>query len=182
MASILGISGSLREGSFNTALLNAAASVVPEGSKLEISFIKGIPLYNADVESDQGIPDTVAQLKEKIAASDGLILVTPEYNSSIPGVFKNAIDWLSRPVQDQPRVFHNRPVGLMGATPGNFGTAFSQTAWLPVLRLLKMKIWFGDMLWVSQAMKVFDAQGQMIDDTIRKKLTKYLQGFCAFIG
>jgi NAD(P)H-dependent FMN reductase len=182
MASILGISGSLREGSFNTALLNAAASVVPEGCKLEISFIKGIPLYNADVESDQGIPDTVAQLKEKIAASDGLILVTPEYNSSIPGVFKNAIDWLSRPVQDQPRVFHNRPVGLMGATPGNFGTAFSQTAWLPVLRLLKMKIWFGDMLWVSQAMKVFDAQGQMIDDTIRKKLTKYLQGFCAFIG
>ncbi len=181
MVSILGISGSLRKGSFNAALLKTAASVAPEGCKLEIDSIKGIPLYDADLESNQGLPEVVTQLKEKIAASDGLLLVTPEYNNSVPGVFKNAIDWLSRPVQDQPRVFHNRPVGLIGATPGNFGTAFSQTAWLPVLRLLKLQIWFGDMLWISQAMKVFDDQGQMIDDKIRNKITKYMEGFYEFI-
>ena len=92
MVSILGISGSLRKGSFNAALLKTAASVAPEGCKLEIAFIKGIPLYDADLESDQGILEIVTQLKEKIATSDGLLLVTPEYNNSIPGVFKNAID------------------------------------------------------------------------------------------
>ena len=100
---------------------------------------------------------------------------------AFPGVFKNAVDWLSRPPQDQSRVFHHRPVGLMGATPGNFGTAFSQTAWLPTLRLLKLNVWFGDMLWVSQAMKVFDDQGQLVDDNVRKRLTTYMQGFFQFV-
>ncbi len=182
MVSILGISGSLRKGSFNAALLRTAASAAPEGCTLEIGSIKGIPLYDADLESDQGIPDAVTRLKEKIAASDGLLLVTPEYNNSIPGVFKNAVDWLSRPVQDQPRIFHHRPVGLIGATPGNFGTAFSQTAWLPVLRLLKLQIWFGDTLWISQAMKVFDDQGQMMDGTVRKQIGRYMKGFVEFVG
>jgi len=181
MVSIFGISGSLRKGSFNAALLKTAASVAPEGCTLEIASIKGIPLYDADLESEQGVPEVVSRLKEKIAAADGLLLATPEYNNSIPGVFKNAVDWLSRPVQDQPRVFHRRPVGLIGTTPGNFGTAFSQTAWLPVLRLLKMQIWFGDMLWISQAMSVFDDQGQMIDEKIHKQVARYMKGFVDFI-
>ena len=94
MTTILGISGSLRSGSINSALLRAAANAMPAGAKLEIGSIKGIPLYDGDVEAAQGLPDAVVKLKERVVATDGLLLVTPEYNNSIPGVFKNAIDWL----------------------------------------------------------------------------------------
>jgi chromate reductase, NAD(P)H dehydrogenase (quinone) len=180
MTTLLGISGSLRKDSFNAALLRAAAHVSPEGVSVEIGSIAGIPLYDADLEFSGGIPEAVARLKERISAADGLLLVTPEYNNSIPGVFKNAIDWLSRPPEDQARIFHHRPVGMVGATPGSFGTAFSQTAWLPTLRLLKMQIWFGDMLWVSQAMNVFDSEGKLIDESVRKRLAGYMVGFCRF--
>ena len=166
MLNILGISGSLRKGSFNAALLRAAVELVPDGCAIDTSSIIGIPLYDADRETAEGVPEVVAALKDRIAAADGMLLVTPEYNNSVPGVFKNAIDWLSRPPQDQTRVFHHRPVGLIGATPGNFGTAFSQTAWLPTLRLLKLQIWFGDMLWVSGATQVFDEQGVLIDEKV----------------
>ena len=136
MVTIVGISGSLRKHSFNAGLLRAAAKAAPEGVTLAIESIKGIPLYNGDVEETEGIPPVVNDLKERIVAADGLLMVTPENNNSIPGVFKNAIDWLSRPPEDRKRIFGNIPIGLMGATPGNFGTAFSQYAWLPVLRVL----------------------------------------------
>ena len=182
MIKLFGISGSLRKESFNKSLLQAAAQVLPDGCSLELGTINGIPLYNADVESAEGVPDAATQLKEKIAQSDGLILATPEYNNSIPGVFKNAIDWLSRPPQDQARVFYNHPVGLIGTTPGSFGTAFSQTAWLPTLRLLKMNIWFGEMLWVGSAMKVFDSDGNLVDERTKKQLTKYMEGFYRFVS
>ena len=131
MTTILGISGSLRAGSLNSALLRAAAAAMPATAQLEIGSIKGIPLYDGDVEAAQGIPDGVAKLKERIVASDGVLLVTPEYNNSLPGVFKNAIDWLSRPPADIARVFGGRPFGVIGASPGGFGTLLSQTAWLP---------------------------------------------------
>src|SRR6202165_3051619 len=104
MTKIVGIAGSLRAASFNAALLRAAAGLMPPGSSLEIASIKGIPLYDGDVEANEGIPQAVAALKEQIAAADGLLLVTPEYNNSMPGVFKNTIDWLSRPASDIPRV------------------------------------------------------------------------------
>src|SRR5690242_6183263 len=97
MTTIIGISGSLRTKSLNSSLLRAAAKAMPQGAKLEIATIKGIPLYDGDVEEAQGVPDVVTKLKDRIAAADGLLLVTPEYNNAIPGVFKNAIDWLSRP-------------------------------------------------------------------------------------
>jgi len=113
MATIVGISGSLRKYSFNAGLLRAAADAAPEGCSGSIHSIEGIPLHNADVEEANGIPPVVSDLKDRIAAADGLLMATPENNNSIPGVFKNAIDWLSRPPEDRQRVFGNLPIGLM---------------------------------------------------------------------
>src|SRR5262245_65484963 len=100
MARIVGIAGSLRKASFNVALLRAARELAPAGTEIEIASIAGIPLYDGDLESEKGIPDTVTALKERIKSADGLLLATPEYNNSMPGVLKNAIDWLSRPPKD----------------------------------------------------------------------------------
>lgn len=103
MAKLIGIAGSLRKASFNAALLRAAVEVLPSGTELHIASIADIPLYNGDVESEQGLPPAVVQLKDQIASADGLVIVTPEYNNAMPGVLKNAIDWLTRPAQDIPR-------------------------------------------------------------------------------
>lgn len=176
---ILGISGSLRHGSFNTSLLRAAVDVAPSGTTIEIGSIAEFPLYNADVEA-AGIPPAVQALKDRLAAADGLLIATPEYNNSIPGVAKNAIDWLSRPPADVPRLFRNKPVAIMGATPGQGGTILSQAAWLPVLATLGAAPWFGGRLRVSGAGKVFDADGKLIDDGIRQQLKKFVEGFAAF--
>ena len=182
MTTILGLSGSLRVGSFNSALLRAAAASMPKDATLEIGTIKGIPLYDGDVEAKQGLPDTVVKLKERVVATDGLLLVTPEYNNSIPGVFKNAVDWLTRPSADIPRVFAKRPVGVIGASPGGFGTLLSQTAWLPVLKTLGTAAYFGGRLQVSRADDVFDESGELTDERIREQLKKYLAGFCEFVA
>jgi NAD(P)H-dependent FMN reductase len=180
MATIIGISGSLRRQSFNTALLRTAAALMPSGSVLDIRTLHGIPLYNADEEAEHGIPAAVAALKEVIVGSTGVILATPEYNNSIPGVFKNAIDWLSRPAADIKRVFGGRPLAIMGASPGQFGTVTSQVAWLPVLRTLGMNLWTGGRLVVPRAGKVFDADGTMIDDAVKQQLHDFVVGFVAF--
>ena len=182
MVHIVGISGSLRKHSFNAGLLRAAAEAVPEGCTLAVESINGIPLYNGDVEETEGIPAAVSDLKERIAAADGLLLVTPENNNSIPGVFKNAIDWISRPPEDRRQIFGNLPIGLMGATPGTFGTAFSQYAWLPVLRVLGAQVWSGRLRWISGAMGKFDEEGNLADDGVKKQLTKYMSGFADFVA
>jgi NAD(P)H-dependent FMN reductase len=174
---IIGIAGSLRAGSYNAALLRAAQQECPPVASLFIESIRGIPLYDGDVEAASGIPDRAAELKERIAAADGLLLVTPEYNNSIPGVFKNAIDWMTRPPADAARVFSGKPVGLIGATPGGFGTLSAQTAWLPIFRTLGMRPWFGQVLYVGGASKVFDPSGKLVDEPIRKRLRSYMQGF-----
>ncbi len=181
MITLFGIAGSLRKASYNAGLLRAAVELMPENAQLEAATIEGIPLYNADVETAEGVPDVVERIKDRIAAADGLLLVTPEYNNSIPGVFKNAIDWISRPPEDRIRVFKNRAVGIIGASAGPHGTVFSQTAWLPVLRTLAMRPWFGKLLYVNGAMKLFDSSGNLIDDAIRSRLKSYLEGFVAFV-
>ena len=178
---ILGISGSLRKASYNTALLRAAVALMPEGVPLEVGSISGIPLYDGDLEASQGIPPAVQTLKTSITQADGLLLVTPEYNNSIPGVFKNAIDWLSRPASDIGKVFGGRPVGVIGASPGGFGTILSQNAWLPVLRTLGTRPFFGGRLQVSRAGSVFNEAGTLTDEAIREQLRKYLAGLVGFI-
>jgi NAD(P)H-dependent FMN reductase len=169
----------LRRGSFNSSLLRAAIELAPAGTTIEFASIQEIPLYNADVEA-AGIPVPVQTLKDKVAAAQGLLISTPEYNNSIPGVAKNAIDWLSRPPADVPRIFRNKPIAIMGATPGQGGTILSQAAWLPILATLGTKPWFGGRLRVSGAAKVFDADGKLVDDGIREQLKKFVEGFAAY--
>ncbi len=181
MTKILGISGSLRTGSYNTALLHAAAQSMPDGAELEIGSIRGIPLYDGDVESSQGIPEAVQALKARIVDAQGLLLVTPEYNNSIPGVFKNAIDWLSRPTSDIAKVFGNRPVAIIGASPGGFGTILAQEAWLPVLRTLGTRPWFGGRLMVSRVAQLVNPAAELTDDATRAQLRKFLAGFLSFV-
>jgi chromate reductase len=181
MTRIIGISGSLRSGSINTALLRATAQLAPEGTVLEVETLKGIPLYDGDVEAAEGVPAVVTALKDRIANAEGLLLVTPEYNNSMPGVFKNGVDWLSRPPSDIARVFGGRPVALMGASPGGFGTILSQNAWLPVLRTLGMRPWFGARIMVSRADKVFDKNGEILDHQVRMQVQQFINGFVDFI-
>jgi len=182
MTRILGISGSLRAGSFNTALLHAAQQVAGDNVTLEAATLHGIPLYDGDVEARDGEPAAVTALKQRILASDGVLLVTPEYNNGIPGVFKNAIDWLSRGTPGIPAVFGDRPFALIGASPGGFGTILSQNHWLPVLKTLGVRLWAGDRLMVSRAGSVFDADGALVDARVREQLAGFVQGFAAFSG
>ena len=179
MPNIVGISGSLRRGSFNTALLHAAVELAPAGTTIEIASIAEVPLYNGDVEL-AGVPAPVQALKDKVASADGLLIATPEYNNSIPGVVKNTIDWLSRPPSDIPKIFRDKKVAIMGATPGQGGTLLSQAAWLPILRTLGVDPFFGGRLGVSGANKLFDADGKLVDNDVRERLKKFIEGFAAF--
>ena len=181
MPTILAISGSLREGSLNTKLLRAAKAFVPAGTHYEEASIRGIPLYDGDEEARQ-FPASVTALKERVIAADGVLLVSPEYNNGIPGVFKNAIDWLSRPPADIDKVFGGKPFGLIGATPGRGGTNLAQAAWLPVLRTLGTELYTRGRLGVAQAGSVFDPKGEVADPQIKSMLEKYIVGFAKFVA
>jgi len=180
MPTIIGLCGSLRRASLNLALLHSAVEAAPAGTTIEVASIREIPLYDGDLEDAAGIPPAVLQLKERIAASDGVLIASPEYNNSMPGVLKNAIDWLSRPGADIPRVFRGRPVAVMGATPGQGGTLLAQAAWLPVIRTLGMRPWFEGRLQVSGAGKVVDGEGRVIDEAVRSRIRTFVEGFAAF--
>lgn len=180
MTHILGISGSLRKASLNSALLRAASERVPSGTTLEIGSIREFPLYDGDVEASEGLPAAVVHLKERIVAADALLLVTPEYNNSIPGVFKNAIDWLSRPPKDIGRVFGGRPVALIGATPGGGGTRLAQTAFLPVFRVLGLVPFYGKSLFVADAGSVLGSE-TLTDPALSRRIAEYMSAFSQFI-
>lgn len=180
MITLIGISGSLRAGSFNSALLRAAAGMMPADSELRIEPIGAIPLYNGDVEAE-GIPAAVSRLKDAVAAADGLVLATPEYNNSVPGVAKNAIDWMSRPPADIGRVFGGKPVAVLGASPGSFGTVLSQSAWLPVFRILGSDFWAGTRFALPRAGNVIGADGGIADAATRDMLAKFIGGFVAYV-
>ena len=177
MITIVGLSGSLRKQSYNSSLLRPATEFIPEGDRLTIETIRGI--YDGDLEAE-GIPEPVLRLKESIASADGLLLVTPEYNNSIPGVFKNAIDWLSRPPSDVPRIFRGKPVAIIGVSPGGFGTILSQNAWLPVLRTLRADHWSEGRLLVSKASDMFSEDGRLTDEKIKGQLREFVHGFFAY--
>ena len=181
MANIVGLCGSLRRGSFNAALLRAAVALAPDGSRIDAHTLHGVPLYDGDVEAAEGIPPVVATMKDAVAAADGLLLVTPEYNNGIPGVFKNAIDWMSRPPADIARVFGGKPVAVIGASPGSFGTQLAQNAWLPVLRTLGTAPWCEGRLMVARAGQMFDDEGRIVDVGIEGRLRDFVARFCAHV-
>jgi NAD(P)H-dependent FMN reductase len=181
VTTIIGICGSLRSQSYNLMLLRAAAALVPDGTTIELASLRDIPLYDGDVEARDGVPLPVQHLKNRIADSAGVLIATPEYNNSIPGVAKNAIDWLSRPPADIARVFRGKPIALMGASPGQFGTTLSQAAWLPVLRTLGTAPWFEARMLVANAGKVFDETGAITDASVQQRLATFVSGFAAFV-
>ncbi|MBA4217605.1 MAG: NADPH-dependent FMN reductase [Roseateles sp.] len=178
---IIALSGALRRASYNTALLHAAAELAPAGADVAVRTLHGIPLYDGDLE-DEGIPEAVTTLREAIRSADGLLIATPEYNNGIPGVLKNGLDWLSRPSGEGGKLFGGKPTGLVGATPGGFGTVQSQDALLSVLRAFGNDFWMGGRLMVSRAQTAFDAQGRLVDDRLREQLAQFMQGFVDFVG
>lgn len=180
MTTLIGISGSLRKASFNTALLHAAIPLAPAGVTFDSATIEGIPLYNADIERE-GVPEPVQRLKDQIAAADGIILFTPEYNNSMPGVFKNAIDWASSSMTGAPNVFAGRAFAIAGTSPGPFGTLLGQNAWLPVLRTLGADLWSGKRLMLPKAGSVFDADGHLTDEDAKARLKAFVEGFASYV-
>lgn len=181
MLHIIGIAGSLRAKSFNTMLLRAAAASAPSGMEIQIEPIDAIPLYNEDIERS-AFPPAVKHLKELIGAADGMLMVTPEYNHSVPGVLKNAVDWISRPPADIPRTLGGLPIAIVGTSPGGFGTVLAQAAWLPVVRTLGMQPWFGSRITLAHSNQAFSPDGELIDIQQARTLKEFLAGFAEFVA
>jgi chromate reductase len=160
---VLGISGSLRKGSFNTALLSIARQAAPEGMVITDADISAFPVYNEDIYSE-GFPGAVVAFREQIAAADALLITTPEYNYGMSGVIKNAIDWASRP-PEQP--FSGKPVALMGASAGKLGTALAQQQVRQALVGLNGRIVSQPQVYIGGATKIFDQDGDLSDDAAK---------------
>ena len=167
---VLGISGSLRQGSFNTMALRAAQKLAPAGMEITIADISRIPLYNDDVRL-AGEPAEVSALKAQIRAADAVLLVTPEYNFSIPGVLKNTLDWLSRPPEPP---FEGKPVAIMGASPGPVGTARVQYDLRKVLGFMNTFTVNKPEVFISFAQNKFNAQGELTDEPTSKFIADLL--------
>jgi chromate reductase len=167
---IVALSGSLRKDSFNTALLRALQALAPEGMQIEIADISNLPLYNQDDEA--AFPAAAKELKDTIEAADGIIIATPEYNRSIPGVVKNAIDWASRPWGQNS--FAGKPVLTMGVSVGKIGTAVAQSHLRQVLIYLDMQVIGQPELYFGPAQGMFD-EGGITDESTKELLTKALQ-------
>jgi len=160
---VLGFAGSLREKSLNRAALRAAGELMPEGMSLDIFDLRPIPLFNADVY-DAGPPQSVQDFRARIAAADALLIVTPEYNYSLPGVLKNAIDWASRP-PDQP--LDGKPIGIMGAAAGMAGTARAQYHLRQVCVFVNMLPLNKPEVMIPAAQQKFDEEGRLADETTK---------------
>ncbi|MDB5857032.1 MAG: NADPH-dependent reductase family protein [Ramlibacter sp.] len=161
---VLGISGSLRKGSYNSMALRAAQKLAPEGIVIEIADIGRIPMYNDDVRA-AGEPAEVTALKAQIRAADAVLLVTPEYNFSIPGVLKNTLDWMSRPPEPP---FDGKPVAIMGASPGPVGTARVQYDLRKVLVFMNSFTVNKPEVFISHAATRFNAEGELVDEATAK--------------
>jgi chromate reductase len=169
---ILGISGSLRSGSHNTQLLRAAAEAAPEDVELELfEGLDRIPPYDADVDAE-GAPPEVQRLRDAWGEADALLFATPEYNGSVPGFLKNAIDWASRPRLES--ALQNKTVGVVGASTGQFGAMWAQADLRKILGIAGARV-VGDELPVTRAQEKFDAQGRLLDHELFERLRLTLE-------
>lgn len=171
---VLGFAGSLRNGSYNRALLGAAQKLAPEGLAIDIVELNEIPLYNEDVKN-LGFPEPVELFKKRIKEADALLIATPEYNYSISGVLKNAIDWASRPPAESPLI--GKPVAIFGATTGGFGTVRAQQHLRQVCASVKMLAFVGVEVYVSRAQSSFDADSNLINDQVAGQVRSFLNAF-----
>ena len=168
---VLGIAGSLREGSYNRAALRAAKELAPEGMEIEIFDIAGLPGFNQDQEADP--PEQVADLKRRVREADAVVLVTPEYNYSISGVLKNAIDWASRPYGDS--AWEGKPAAIMGAAGGAIATALAQYDLRKMMVFLNMFPLNRPEVMIGNAGEKFDESGNLTDEQTRKFISDQMQ-------
>jgi len=174
---VLGVAGSLRAGSFNRGLLRAAEELAPAGMQIRSFELRGIPLYDGDVEA-QGDPEPVREWKHAIAEADALLIATPEYNFGVPGVLKNAIDWASRPPGRS--VLNGKPAAVMGATPGMTGTARAQLQLRQAFVFTQTLALLYPEVLVARAHEKFDAEGRLADETTRGLVRALLEGLAAW--
>jgi chromate reductase len=175
---ILGFAGSLRKQSYNKAILAAAVETVPDDASLEVFNLEGIPPFNQDIEFQP--PDKVKQFKARIRAADAILIATPEYNYSIPGVLKNAIDWASRPYGDN--AFDGKPVAVMGASIGTLGTARAQYDLRRSFVFLNMLPLNQPEVMVPFAQDKVDGNGRVTDEKTRKKIKELVESLVAWTG
>ena len=174
---VLGFAGSLRQASFNRALLRAAVELAPPDLAIETFDLIDVPLYNADVEA-KGDPAPVAAFKQAIRDADAVLMVTPEYNHGVPGVMKNAVDWASRPPRDA--ALAHKPVGVIGASPGATGSARGQSQLRQAFEFTNSYCMPQPEVLVFRAHEKFDAEGRLTDEPTRKFLGTYLEAFAAW--
>ena len=176
---VLGIAGSLRQGSYNRSLLRAARELLPEGVELVEFDIGSLPFYDGDVEA-AGDPEPVVALKDAIREADALLIATPEYNRGIPGVLKNAVDWASRPPMGSPLA--GKPVALMGASTGRGGTALAQQQLREALEFPRAAVLDEPLLLVPEAYMRFDEHGELVDDGVRAEVAELLDSLVHVAG
>jgi chromate reductase, NAD(P)H dehydrogenase (quinone) len=181
MTRVLGIAGSLRSGSYNRRLLSTAAECAPEGMSVRLADLAAIPLFDEDLEqATGGGPEPVRRLREQVASADGLLIATPEYNQSIPGVLKNAVDWLSRPEPGAALI--GKPVAIIGASGGRWGTRLAQAALRQTLTAAESLVLPQPALYVREAARLFDEDGRLTHDPTREQLRQVLSAFARWIG
>ncbi|MHB8573222.1 MAG: NADPH-dependent FMN reductase [Candidatus Dormibacteria bacterium] len=168
---VAALAGSLRRDSLNRGLLRAAAEAAPEGVEVRELEIGSLPLYSEDLDSE-GAPAAVLALREAVRAADAVLIATPEYNGSVPAALKNAIDWVSRPRRDA--TWNQKPVAIMGATPGQYGTAWAQDHLRRILSVVGADV-LGNSVQVAGAWDLFDGQGNLTDEPTRLAVAELLQ-------
>ena len=171
MFTVCGIAGSLRKESLNRALLAAVVDAVADLAEVTIGSIEEIPLYNGDLEAAEGIPEPVARLAREIGAADAVLIVTPEYNQGVPGVLKNAIDWLSRV---KPSVLAGKPTAIMGASPGRLGTARAQMQLRNNLANVDARVTAQPAIYVGEANRMFGPDGSGLDATTSDVIRRHI--------
>jgi chromate reductase, NAD(P)H dehydrogenase (quinone) len=174
---IAGMAGSLRRASFNRGLLRAAVESAPDGTTIEALEIRELPRYDADLDMDGG-PEVVRAFKARVISADGLLIASPEYNYSMSGVLKNALDWASRAPE---RAMQNKPVAIMGATPGRWGTVRSQMALRQMLVFPGCRVLPAPLLQVAHAREHFDADGNLTDAETREQMVGLLEAFATWM-